>query len=416
MNRIILIAVAIFIISCSNSSKETSGLDRIKISEALENQREVNLSQFVESIEYIQLEETDQTVLFYPIIEVTDEFIIARNSGPSALGPILLFDRESGNFIRGVGKSGRGPGEFQMGNPRLYNIFSKTLYGLAYSHNEIQEYDTDGNFLGTIKLPIMIDEKVPAEWGVPSIHLNQYLDNEVFVSCIFNTTGWDKRKIILFTRDSIIKIFPNYLFWERKNWRSMNSIGNNPSFFRWKDKLSVKEEFNDTVFQITKSSLNPRYVFQTDGFGPPPELQDIGVGVNIDEYAKYYHDELAKYYFIKDICENDLYLFFQIEYEKKKYTGFYNKTDKTTTICKLLENNISAFIDDINDFMPIRPQKITLNNEMILKLEAEDIVKWINNNPDKLLRIGKNMDWLKSVSPASNPVIVIAKLKKIIDN
>lgn len=402
MNRIILIAVSIFIISCSNSSKETSNLDRIKISEALENQREVNLSQFVESIEYIQLEETEQTALLYPIIEVTDEFIIARNSGPSAFGPILLFDRESGKFIRGVGKSGRGPGEFQMGNTRLYNIFSKTLYGLAYSHNEIQEYDTEGNFLGTIKLPLMIDEKVPAKWGVPSIHLHQYLDNEFFISCIFNTTGWDKRKIVLFTRDSIIKIFPNYLFWERKNWGSMNSIGRNPNFFRWKDKLSVKEEFNDTVFQITKSNLIPRYVFQTDGFIPPPELQEQGINF----------DELAKYYFIKDICENDLYIFFQIEYKKRKYTGFYNKTTKTTTISKLLENNVSAFIDDINGFMPIRPQQITPNNEMIFKLEAEDIVKWINNNPDKLLRIGKNMDWLKSVSPASNPVIVIAKLKK----
>lgn len=401
MNRFILIALVIFIISCSNTSKETSGLNRIKISEALENQQEVKLSQFVESIEYIQLEETEQTALFYPIIEVTDEFIIARNSGPSALGPILLFDRNSGKFIRGVGKSGRGPGEFQMGNTLLYNIFSKTLYGLAYSHNEIQEYDTKGNFLGSIKLPLMIDEKVPAKWGVPSINLNQYLDNEVFVSYINNSTGWDKRKIVLYTRDSIIKIFPNYQFWVKKNWGRMTSLGSNPSFFRWKDKLSFKEEFYDTVFQISKSSLNPRYVFQTDGFGPPPELQEQRIDF----------DELAKYYFIKDICENDLYLFFQLEYEKKKYTGFYNKTDKTTTICKLLENNISAFNDDINDFMPIRPQKITPNGEMILKLEAEDIVKWTKNNPDKLLRIGKNMDWLKSVSPTSNPVIVIAKLK-----
>ncbi len=412
MNRIILIAVAIFIISCSNSLKETSGLDRIKISEALDNQQEVKLSQFVESIEYIQLEETDQTLLYYPLIEVNDEYIIARNSGPSAMGPILLFDRKSGKFIRGVGKSGRGPGEFQMGNGCIYNVFSKSLYGLAYSHNEIQEYDTDGNFLGTIKLPIMIDEKVPEKWGVPSINLHQYLDNEVFVSYISNTTGWDKRKIVLYTRDSIIKIFPNYLFWERKSWRSMNSIGMNPSFFRWKDKLSVKEDFNDTVFQITRSSLNPRYVFQTDGLGPSTELHELGAGAtNIGEFAKYYYDELGKYYFIKDICENDLYLFFQLEYEKKKYTGFYNKTDKTTTICKLLENDISAFIDDINDFLPIQPQKITPNSEMILKLEGEDIAKWIKNNPDKLLRISKNMDWLKSVSSASNPVIVIAKLK-----
>jgi hypothetical protein len=401
MIKLYLLAICFFIISCSNNSSKTANLDIIDIPYALENPKDVNLSQFVKSIEYIQLEETDQTMLFLPLIEVTDDFIIARNSGPSAMGPILLFDRKTGKFIRGVGKSGRGPGEFQMGNSTIYNIYSKTLYGLSYSHNDILEFGTDGNFLGNIKLPIMIDEKVDPKMGTPGINLNQYLKEDLFIASIQNFTGWDKRRLIIFSRDSIIKIFPNYLFWNRSNWQYLNSIGMNSNFFRWNDQLSFKEEFNDTIFQITENSLIPRFVFLTGGLNPQPELMEQRIDLDI----------LAKYYFIKDITENNDYLFFQLQYEKKMYTCVFDKKNKSTIMCRLHDGNKSAIVDDINGFMPIRPRIITQNDEMIFKLEADDITTWVKANPEKVKALAKNMEWVNSISPVNNPVIVIAKFK-----
>lgn len=401
MIKLYLLAIGLLFISCSNNSSKTANLDVIDIPNALENQKEINLSRFVKSIEYIQLEETDQSMLFYPLIEVTDDFIIARNSGLSAMGPILLFDRGTGKFIRGVGRSGRGPGEFQMGNSTIYNIYSKTLYGLSYSHNDILEFDTDGNFLGNIKLPIMIDEKVDPKMGTLEISLNQYLKKDLFIASIQNLTGWDKRRLIIFSRDSIIKIFPNYFFWKRRNWQIFNSIGMNSNFSRWNDQLSFKVEFNDTLFQITENSLIPRFVFKTGGLSPQPELMEQEINF----------DELAKYYFIKDISENGDYLFFQLLFNRKMFTAFFDKKYKTTTICKIDGNNKSAFIDDINGFIPIRPQKITQNNEMISKLEADDIITWAKANPEKVKALGKNMEWVNSISPVGNPVIVIAKFK-----
>jgi len=394
------LVILLLLVSCSNNIKKTSSLDLINISDALKNTEEVKLSQFIQSIEYVHLEESNQTFLYYPLIEVTDDYIIARNSGPSAMGPILLFDRKTGKFVRAVGKSGRGPEEFQMGNLTIYNIYKRTLYAIGYN-NDIKEYDTDGKFVGSFKLPVMIDEKVAEKFGTPGIHLDQYLNKKVFVACIQNNIGWDKRRIVLFTRDSIIKIFPNYLFWERKDWKYVNSFGMNPSFFRWEDKLNVKEEFNDTIFQITTNSLIPRFIFQLRGLNPPLQLQEQSINF----------EKIAKYYFINQIFENSYYLFFQLGYGKNVYTGFFNKTTKKTTICKLQDTNKSAFLDDINGFMQIRPQKITQNNEMIFKLEAMDIIKWIKENPEKVKTFGKNMDWLKTISEASNPVIVIAKFK-----
>jgi hypothetical protein len=247
----------------------------------------------------------------------------------------------------------------------------------------------------------MIDKKVDQKMGTPGINLNQYLKEDLFIASIQNFTGWDKRRLIIFSRDSIIKIFPNYLFWKRSNWQSLNSIGMNSNFFRWNDQLSFKEEFNDTVFQITENSLMPRFVFKTGGLNPQPELMEQRIDLEM----------LAKYYFIKDITENNDYLFLQLQYEKNMYTCFFNKKNKSTTMCKLNEGNKSAFIDDINGFIPIRPQKITQNNEMIFKLEADDITTWVKANPEKVKALGKNMEWVNSISPVNNPVIVIAKFK-----
>lgn len=401
MIKIYLLIIGFLITSCSYNSRKITNLDFVDIPYALENPKEVNLSQFVKSIEYIQLEETDQTMLFLPLIEVSDDFIIARNSGPSAMGPILLFDRKTGKFIRGVGNSGRGPGEFQMGNSTFYNNYTKTLYGISYSHNDIVEFDIEGNFLGNIKLPIMIDEKIEPKIGSQKINLNQYLKKDLFIANIQNFTGRDKRRLIIFSRDSIIKIFPNYSFWERKNWQFINSIGINSNFFRWNDQLFFKEVFNDTLFQITENSLIPRFVFKTGGFNPPPVLMEQRINF----------DELAKYYFFKDICENNDYVFFQLQFNKNIYTAFFDKKYKTTKICKIDENMISAFIDDINGFMPIRPQKITNNNELVFKLEADEITSWVKTNREKVNALGENMEWVNLISPICNPVIVIAKLK-----
>lgn len=402
MNNINLLVLCLFIASCSHDLKKTSTLDIIDIPKALENQEDVKISEFIQGIEYIHLEETDQSLLLGPLIEVTDEYIIARNSGPSAMGPIILFDRETGKFIRTVGKSGRGPEEFQMGNSTIYNIYNKTLYGRGYNH-DIKEYDLDGSFLGSFKLPLMIDEKVPEQFGTPSINLDQYLSSDIFVASINNSIGWDKRRIILFTRDSIIKVFPNYLFWERKDWGSSTRIGGT-SFFRWNDNLSMKEVFNDTVFQITITSLIPRFVFLTGGHNPPPEVQ--GQIISAD-----FSTEMAKYFLIGNIFENGNFLFFHLGYNKNSYTGFYNKVTKNTTICKLQSTNKSAFIDDINNFIPISPQKITQNNEMIYRLDPENILKWINENPEKAEALSKDMTWVNSILPTSNPVTIIAKFK-----
>jgi hypothetical protein len=372
----------------------------INVWEALNDLQELKLSQFIESIEYISLETTDSSVLYMPIVEVMEQFIVVRNSGQSIFGPILLFDRKTGKFLRWIGKSGRGPEEFQFGNSTLYNIYSKVLYGRGYNH-DIKEYDLHGKFLSSFKLPTTIDENVPKEFGTPSVNLDQYLDSNVFVASIDNTIGWEKRRFVLFTRDSIVKIFPNHLFWKRQEWKTFISFGKS-CFFRFNNQLNVKEVFNDTIFNITKSSLIPRFIFQTNGHSLPIEF--LG-----QDHIRF--DEIAKYLRISDICESTKYLFFQLAYNNDHYTGIFDKMTEKTVLCKLQGTDKSAFIDDINNFMPIRPKIIAKDNEMVFILDASEISRWINENPGAIEKLHYNMAWLNKISMNSNPTIVIAKIK-----
>ena len=251
----------------------------------------------------------------------------------------------------------------------------------------------------------MDDEKVSAQYLTQTITLDQYLDSNIFVAYISNSTGVDKWRIVLFKRDSVIKVFPNHQFWKRKVWGGFSSFSG-PSFFRLNGELSIKEVYNDTIFQITKTSLIPRFVIQTEGHNPYPELQDKKIDAD-------FFKEIANYMLFSHLCENKNCIFFQLQFNNIYfYTGFFDKSSKKTTICNLQDPTKSAFIDDLNGFLPISPIGITEANEMISILEAQDIIRWIKENPDKAKTIGGKMKWMKTYSESSNPIVVIAKLKE----
>ena len=61
--------------------------------------------------------------------------------------------------------------------------------------------------------------------------------------------------------------------------------------------------------------------------------------------------------------------------------------------------------------MPVVPTNFTKNNEMVSFFYAQDIVKWIEENPGKKEALIKKFPWLNTIDKFSNPVIFIAKCK-----
>jgi hypothetical protein len=392
--------VSLFL-ACSHDQKVNSELGIIDIAYAFENQQEVKLSKFVDTITYIPMElNAESFISDYPVIKVED-YIIVRNTGPSNT-PLLLFDKSNGNFIRFIGKIGRGPGEYTVPAKDFYNVYNKLIYTHDYNLGKIKILDINGRFLESFNTPEITEPS--NKGGKLRVLFSTYLDKDTYLSYTDNFNGVIKTKLVIYNKDRILKIFPNFLQWGNKDVNKNHRPSFNPCFIRWSNNLYFKEMFNDTLFCITKESLIPRFIFNYGQYGLPYEQQDR----IMPSFGQLSYD----YFLVNDIYENSDFLFFRLFYDKKEYSGFYDKKAKTTTVCKPIGDSTSALTNDIIDFMPFVWKGFTQKNELISILDPTDILKWLKNNPEKSQKLEEKMVWLKTISETSNPVIVIAKCKR----
>jgi hypothetical protein len=400
MKNILICLLLLSLGGCSSKNIVKPEQDSIDLFDAFEKKKIIYLSQIIENAEYIPLEMTANSVVSHPEYSVvTDDYIIVRNILPQQ---ILLFDRTKGKFIKGVGRQGRGPDEYgQIPVDNFYNSEKNIIYAYDTPRKQILFFNLDGRKFSSIKFPLWVEPQVKG--GYLSVNYGSYLDSVTFACRVPNYSGIEKKKLIIYSADSILRIFPNYLRWgDGKGEITSGKAIFSTNFMRWDNNLYFKEIFNDTLFKVTKTALIPRLVFNGGKYSFPYELQgDILPPLNAQR----------DYFLITDIDENSRYLFFQLLYKSKTYTGFYNKLSKTTSICDSSDGKRSELIDDINNFLPITPFGFTKNNEMVAALKAEDIKKWIDANPEKLKSLGKKFPWLNKIDELSNPVIFIAKCK-----
>lgn len=398
MKHIIPLFILSIFFGCSNNDKGGSGIETIDLYNAFENKKEVYLSQFVEEPEYIPLELAPNSVLagIRPPIILAEDYIVVKAK------QILLFDRNTGKFIKGVGEEGRGPDEYaSIAGRNFYNEESNVFYARNYGGSHLYIYDLEGKKTGSIKFPTLSDPTNSA--GLFRTYYEGYLDSATFACWVPNLSQTENKKLVLYTNDSIIRVFPNYLKWgdgieEVTRAQSFS----NTRLMRWDNNLYFKELFNDTLFRVTIDELIPRLVFDGGKYSFPYKLQ----GTLMDS-----PDISRNYFLIWNVNENSSYLFFQLNFDKT-YTGYYDKRSKATYICEYSgETKKAALIDDINDFLPVTPTNFTKNNEMVAFFNAKDIKKWIDSNPEKAEAFGRKFPWLYTIDEMSNPVIFIGKCK-----
>jgi len=394
----LLFLLSFFIFSCSNEHNELVTID---VADSFEKQIEVKLSEFVSEVTYIPLESTKESFISdHPVIKVGD-YIIVRNTGPNM--PLLLFDKSNGKFINHIGKVGRGPDEYNFPVKDYYNTSKNIIYTNGYKPDETKVFDITGSFLYSFSRPEIMEPSVKG--GKLSLSFDTYLDENNYVSFIDNFTGTIKTKLVIFNKDTIKKTFPNYLKWGDKDLtKNRRPYFNTTYFIRWNSNLYFKEIFNDTLFQVTIEELKPRLIFNMGKYGLSYEEQQ--------KISPSFGKISSDYFLITDIDENSSFIFFCLSYyNNKKYTCFFDKNLKTTTICKETPEYQSALIDDINGFFPIIPLDFTQENEMIAVLSPVEILHWLNNNQGKATILRERMQWLNDLTETSNPIIVIAKCK-----
>ncbi len=376
----------IFILSCVISScfrrdkVSETGFEVIDIKSAYDAMRPVRIDDIAHSYEYIILETTDESLFDGNSTIYSDE----QNIVVMDRTRILLFDRNSGSFVRSIGNIGNGPGEYSRTYSKMpYNYVKQTVY--ARNNTERLEYSLDGEFLGSKKPPEVVYDFVN-------------LGNETYAAFIDNYMGDEKNKIIVFSeQDSIIKIFPNYLSFQFNG--SIAVFSANAWFSRFNGKTSFCERFNDTLFYLTPESLEPRYLFYKGPYAFLYELRGGSVDMN------------DKYFFTDNVLESTRYIFYVFGFKDGIYTAVYDKDKKETVVNDYVGEAGKGFVNNINGFAPLELSSINDSGELTCVIDAFRISQWFDEHGEEAELLPESMSELKQLNEMDNPVVVIAHLR-----
>jgi hypothetical protein len=109
----------------------------------------LRLSEFVDSVEYVQLETTDECLLSY-------EETGSRVGNLLFIGKILVFDITTGKFLRRIGRSGQGPGEYQLPQVAIDEANRRVLVNSGERQGTMV-FDFDGIYLGHLKDSLLVE-------------------------------------------------------------------------------------------------------------------------------------------------------------------------------------------------------------------------------------------------------------------
>ena len=97
-----------------------------------------------------------------------------------------------------------------------------------------------------------------------------------------------------------------------------------------------------------------------------------------------------------------------MDFTKNKYFALY---DKTKRILKVVDNSL-GIKNDIDRFINITFDSMNSFEELIGLIQANDLVNWMQKNPEKLNVLNSELQKLRNVKMEDNPIVVIAKYKE----
>lgn len=347
----------------------------------------IKLSEFIEELDYISLE-TGKGFLIgeNPKYSITKEKIIVRTKSDC-----LIFDRTNGKFLRKVGNKGRGPNEFQNTNGMI-NLKSQSIYLKGIGAN-LLKYDFEGKFIKSISIPEYRDDFIS-----PSFPGNYtWLGNNIV--CYFsNMIGNETKRLVIFNDEGEnLVVYPNKIFFEKS--KSLFTISVNESqFYHFRNDLFFKEDYSDTVYQVSLDHLTPHMILYLGKYQTPPNYKSLSA------------NELQKNNFIgiRNLIETERLLLFEFYYQNEYFQGVFNK--KTSKL-KIAKKN-GGIINDLDNFIQFSPTLISEDEFLIDVVDAYILNEWFKINQGRINKLPVDVQNLNSIKENDNPVVIIAKLKE----
>lgn len=375
----------------------------VDIVAANKNPRDILVSEFASSLEYIKLETSEETLFRYPVVKGTlgDSLILVKS-----VDMISLFDRQSGGFIKHIGHKGEDPEGFSHSLVQLgFNVGNRSIFARKNIF-DLCEYDiTTGKLIERIPGPKIPDRDKYSlktkEFAVTSSFGSfAWMQNQYIVGYFNNLSGQEPLKLVIYNKNGqLIKAHRNWDFFEKKDLSKLKL--QSVDFHNYNDELFFKEWYKDTVFKIGIYQLKPHIYFNTGKQSPPYEKQDALTD-----------EEERKYIFIDRIVQDEDFIFFNSRYKGSDQVGIYDVYEKKASLSKTNRNKTpKGFVNDLDNFLPFFPSFINDNGELVGVISAEDVIRWFEENPKKVRLLPEHLKALENLEPEDNPIVMIAKLK-----
>ena len=405
IKQILPLALICFIGCSSPTSTET--LTTIDIEMAHNRHRAILLSDFSNNdIEYIPLETHPDGLFTFGTMFASDKFLIVY-----AFPRLLLFDRQTGKFIRQIAAQGGDINNF-TGFNHTYPFDENSLTVFLMHLEGGIEYDIKGNVLRKICF---------LEKGSM---LNFFpISENIFGGYKSNITGNELYKLFIFDYDgNELNRFINHHSYEMPHNQPTVSGGGFLAY-KWQSNVYFYENCVDTIYKIDKNNLIPYYHIKLGKYNPPYSEKPLFT-FPPDPVRPLFKN----YIFFNSMYETDRFLFFSFRHDKKDrmrqrghsipismYFGFYNKQTGITKISAEDHTDKNYVINDVDHFVPIYPFYFSINqsDELVAYIEAESILDWFEANPDKAKTLPEHIQALSKLKLDDNPVVVITKLKQL---
>lgn len=398
-------------VSCDQNEKSHSG-NIIDVAAVFSRPEDLKASAYFKTVRYVPLETTDESLIGKGarVRLLPDKILITTDQKQC-----LLFDRETGKYLRSIGHIGNDPGGYSSVNGWVHDL-TGTFYFNGWKNDWIC-YDAGGNYQGQISLPAQMDAA-------------NYLDEETYISLYSDLFGGKQDSLFLFNREEVLKSIPVSIYGEQpldtndidfisvlsgeSGAQALGAPGILGAMFvgyKEADKVSLrlmgstklwhtdnglyfKNTYNDTIFQIKDQELTPSRIFQLGDYHWP--------------YSERNNRKQDQSILITQILEGKDILLFRFttrvfhEAERTHYNSIYNKATGEVKVCSLEK----GILDDRNNFLPYQPQMVTRSGEYAGLYNADDIAEWFEEHAGNK-NLPKGLQSLKSIREDDNPVVYI---------
>jgi hypothetical protein len=384
-----LLLSTVIIISYSCHSNQTKQIS-IPVIETINKSSLLKLSDYAGSIEYISLETTDKILL------TGDERIVIASDYFIVFGQECYVFNRKGDFVRMIGKAGRGPKEYSSARSGYFYPGDTLLFFKDPSRRGLISYSIKGSFIKNS----MLNRNF---FMIRSISDSLFAGYRAFIQ---GDSDWNTL-IVNYNGDSVSCIPNKYHFEGTSNMYFNHEV----VMYDFNGALHIKEMYSDTIYSFNDKGIHtPKFILELGILSIPQDIRNW-------DFERFRNSIGRDFFFVNEIFETDKYLILKYNHDNKRNNlMIFNK--QTGEIDNFPENERSGGIRNDMDGGPNFIPEHNDNNIFLQKINAFELKALVateeyKNSTSMFPEKKRELEELAaSLNENDNPVLMLVKLKK----